>query len=98
MTSILALWVCPASGQQCQPMIGEQMQFAECLMTGQTKAADFVNRNPVYQLRKYSCVEPRRVQAILGRTMARLLPDAGRRSLPADSASHSRHADDHVCT
>ncbi|MCF6110949.1 hypothetical protein [Mesorhizobium muleiense] len=45
MTSILALRVCPASGQQCQPMIGEQMQFAECLMTGQTKAADFINRN-----------------------------------------------------
>jgi hypothetical protein len=69
MTSILALWVCPASGQQCQPMIGEQMQFAECLMTGQTSAADFINRNPGHPLKKYSCVEPRRVQAIVGRTM-----------------------------
>ncbi|CAH2398539.1 hypothetical protein MES5069_200059 [Mesorhizobium escarrei] len=70
MTSILVLWVCLSSGQQCQPMIGEQMQFTECLMTGQTKAADFINKNPGYQLKRYSCVEPRRVQAILGRTMA----------------------------
>jgi hypothetical protein len=46
------------------------MQFAECLMTGQTRAADFINRNPEHQLKSYSCVEPRRVQAILGRTMA----------------------------
>jgi hypothetical protein len=51
-------------------MVGEQMQFAECLMTGQIKAAEFINKNPRYQLKKFSCVEPRRVQAVLGRTMA----------------------------
>jgi hypothetical protein len=70
MTSILVLWVCLSSGQQCQPMIGEQMHFMECLKAGQVKAADFINKNPRYQLKKYACVEPRRVQAILGRTTA----------------------------
>lgn len=70
MTSILVLWVCLSPGQQCQPMIGEQVQFMECLMTAQVKAADFINKNTRYQLKKYACVEPRRVEAILGRTIA----------------------------
>ena len=91
MTSILVLWVCLSSGEHCQPMIGEQMQFMECLMTGQVKAADFINKNPRFQLEKYACVEPRRVQALLGRTVALLFPGRGRdrQSSPADSRSVS---------
>lgn len=46
------------------------MQFMECLMTARVKAADFINNTPRYQLNRYACVEPRRVEAILGRTIA----------------------------
>lgn len=68
MTSILVLWVCLQSG--CHPVVGEQMLWTECMSNGIVKAADFINKNPQYKLRKFACVEPRRVKAILGRNQA----------------------------
>lgn len=68
MTSVLVLWVCLQSG--CHPVIGEQMLWTECMSTGIIKAANFINKNPQYKLRKFAYVEPRRVKGVLGRNMA----------------------------
>ena len=70
MTSVLVLWVCLSSGQQCQPMIGEEMQHVACLTTGKSRPRTSSARIRRYRLKKYACVEPRRVRAILGRTVA----------------------------
>jgi len=69
MQSILVLWVC-LSGGACHPVVGEQMQFMECMMQGQIKAADYIRQNPQYKLKRYACMEPRRVKAVLGRNQA----------------------------
>lgn len=71
MTTILVLWVCLHSGQGCQHIVGETMEWYSCVgIQGQAKAADWINQNPKYRLKRWQCVEPVRLLAILGRNQA----------------------------
>lgn len=71
MNTILVLWVCLNSGYGCQHIVGESMEWYSCLgIEGQAKAADWVNQHPNYQVKKWQCVEPQRLPAILGRNQA----------------------------
>lgn len=46
------------------------MQWTKCMSHGIVKAADWINKNPQYRLKKFACVEPRRIPNILGRNQA----------------------------
>lgn len=69
MTSILVLWVC-LSPTNCHAQIGQEMLWTECMTTGIVKAADFINKHPSYKLKKFACVEPRRLGAVMGERQA----------------------------
>lgn len=69
MESILILLACLSNGE-CIPVVGQQMPHTQCMATSQQQAASWVGKNPAYKIKRYACVEPRAVQAILGRTQA----------------------------
>jgi hypothetical protein len=58
------------SADDCRPFVGQQMLNAQCMATSQAMIADFVRQNPGYHIKGLSCVEPRRLQAYLGRSQA----------------------------
>ena len=58
------------SADDCRPFVEQQMLNAQCIATSQAMMADFLHQNPGYQIKRLSCVEPRRLQAYLGRSQA----------------------------
>ena len=58
------------SGDDCRPFVGPQMLNAQCIATSQALMADFLRQNPSYRIKGLSCIEPRRLQAYLGRSQA----------------------------
>ena len=58
------------SADDCRPFAGPQMANAQCIATSQVLMADFLRQNPGYTIKGLSCVEPRRLQAVLGRMQA----------------------------
>lgn len=68
--SVLVLWVC-LQGGYCQNMVGQVMPAMSCKgLGGQAAAADFINKNPEYEVKKYHCVKPEELYVVLGRNQA----------------------------
>jgi hypothetical protein len=54
----------------CRPFVGQQMANSQCVATSQVLMAEFLRQHPGYKLKGLSCVEPRRLQTVLGRSQA----------------------------
>lgn len=69
MESVLILMACLSTGE-CIPVVGQLTSTSQCEATSQQQAAAWIGKNPAYRIKRMGCVEPRAVQAILGRLQA----------------------------
>jgi hypothetical protein len=72
-STILVIVACLSGGHDCSPYpITDEIPWSECMSgpTAQVEVQKWLHEHPKRRLKKLACVEPRRVQAYLGRTQA----------------------------
>lgn len=73
MQAVFVIWACLATGEDCRPrVISEPMPLFQCLAgpTGQAEVLKWLRQHPKHRYVKHSCVDPKRLAALLGRGQA----------------------------
>jgi hypothetical protein len=72
MWTVIAVMIACSAPGKCQPMVGQHMTFMQCMSMSQVMMADFYRQFPHFdpKLGRIMCVEPRRLDAVLGRNLA----------------------------
>ena len=73
MSTILVIVACLAGGSDCKPYpITGEIPWSECMSgpAAQNAVREWLEQHPKRRLKKFACVEPRRVRAFLGRMRA----------------------------